>query len=69
MSAAHKNECPVAAGQVANKITDDKGHFTQMRRAWLAIISVAQRHAIDALLLASSVQLLLALAAVLGVLQ
>ncbi len=68
MSAAHKSERPLAGGRDANKITDDKGHFTQIHRAWLAIISVAQRHAIDAMLLANSVVLLLELAAMVKVL-
>ena len=53
----------------ASKTLTTQPHFTALHRAWAAIISVAQRHAIDALLLANSVALLLALAAVLGGVQ
>lgn len=66
MSAAHKDECPVSAGQVVKQNTGNNAYFTKVQGAWLAIVSVAQSLAIDGLMLATSVPLLAVLVAVLG---
>jgi len=69
MTTTKEKAARTATSGTASKTLTTQPHFTQLHRAWIAIISVAQRHIIDALLLASGVQLLLALVAVLGVLQ
>ena len=49
MAAAHKNECPVAAGQVVIKSTENNPHFTQSADLLQAIKFVANSQATDAL--------------------
>ena len=66
MSAAHKNECPVAAEQIVIKSTGINAYFTAARRVWIAIVSVAQRLATNGTVMAHSTLLLVAVMAVVG---
>jgi hypothetical protein len=66
MSATNRKAARATTPGTASKSLSTPLYFTALSRAWVAIVSVAQRLAIDGLMLATSVPLLAVLVAVLG---